>query len=66
MRKLATLIMTVCMTLAFALGLTACGNKPCEHTYDNACDTVCNLCEETRTITHTPNEDDGNCLTAIT
>ena len=26
--------------------------KPCTHTYDNACDTECNTCKATRTVTH--------------
>ena len=34
----------------------------CAHTYDNACDTACNLCGDTRTITHTP----GAAATATT
>ncbi len=37
-----------------------------EHTYENACDTTCNGCGEVREITHAPNEDDGDCTTAIT
>ena len=27
-------------------------NSRCEHTYDNACDAVCNECGEERTVTH--------------
>ncbi len=38
-----------------------------DHSFDNTCDTTCNNkdCKHTRTITHTPNEDDGDCETAI-
>ncbi len=38
-----------------------------DHSFDNTCDTTCNNkdCKYTRTITHTPNEDDGDCETAI-
>ena len=50
MKKALTLILTICI-LMLALGLVAC-EKPCEHTYDNACDTKCNECEEEREITH--------------
>ncbi len=37
------------------------------HSFDNNCDTTCNNtdCDYTRTISHTPNEDDGDCTTAI-
>ncbi len=38
-----------------------------DHSFDHACDTDCNTpgCTHTRTITHTPETDDGSCLTAI-
>ncbi len=38
------------------------------HAFYNACDTSCNNvnCNYTRTTTHTPNADDGDCTTAIT
>lgn len=38
------------------------------HTFDNACDETCNTpgCGHTRSITHTPNPEDGDCTTAIT
>ncbi len=38
-----------------------------EHSFDNNCDTTCNNkdCKHTRTITHTPDEDDNDCSTAI-
>ena len=43
---------TFCILLfAICILLTACSNE-CEHEYDNACDTICNLCEEERTIAH--------------
>ena len=45
-------------------GATEGENK--EHIYDNACDTTCNTCGKSRTTEHTPNEDDGDCTTAIT
>lgn len=59
-------IITTLLAVIMAFSLTACGEKPCEHIYDNACDTICEICSEERTITHTPNADDGNCLTEIT
>lgn len=52
------------LLFAFCIFLSACGNK-CEHTYDNACDAICNECGEERTVTHTPAEDDGNCTTPV-
>ena len=66
MKKLATLIMVGCMTLAISFGFAACKDKDCNHKYDNACDAVCNLCEEERAITHKPNADDNDCTTAVT
>ena len=66
MKKLATLIMVGCMTLAISFGFAACKDKACNHKYDNACDAVCNLCEEERAITHKPNADDNDCTTAVT
>ncbi len=34
----------------------------CSHSYDNACDTSCNICESTRTITHVyDNACDADC-----
>ena len=65
-KTLKSVLICCCLSLLLAFGLTACGEKPCAHTYDNACDTICNICSEERTITHTPNEDDGDCTTAIT
>ncbi len=50
--------------------ICACGyviKNAKSHSFDNSCDTDCNNvgCKHTRTITHTPNEDDGNCVTPI-
>ncbi len=36
------------------------------HAYTNDCDEECGVCGATRTIVHVPNEDDGDCTTAIT
>ena len=38
-----------------------------EHSFTNACDTTCNNdgCEYSRTTTHTPETDDGNCETPV-
>ena len=54
------------LAVASAFSLTACDFNFCTHTYDNACDTTCNICNEERAITHTPNADDNDCTTAIT
>ena len=45
---LATLVSAAALSLSF--GLVACGDKPCEHTYDNACDVTCNACGEEREV----------------
>ncbi len=50
--------------------ICACGyviKNAKSHSFDNVCDTDCNNvgCNHTRTITHTPNEDDGDCTTPI-
>ena len=45
---LATLVSAT--ALSFSAGLAACDDKPCEHTYDNACDAICNVCDETREV----------------
>ena len=66
MKKLAKTLLIGCMSLLLAFGFVGCKDKPCEHTYDNACDVTCNECGEERVITHTPNADDGDCTTAIT
>ena len=49
MKKLITLTMMGCMAIALTLGMTACKEEH-THVYDNACDTVCNVCEEERTV----------------
>ncbi len=54
-----------------AISCSVCGVETTaakSHAFDNACDTDCNNsgCNHTRQITHTPNEDDGDCTTAIT
>ena len=38
-----------------------------KHAFDNDCDTTCNnaSCEHKRVIKHTPEEDDGDCTTAV-
>ena len=46
MKKICLIIISVMM----ALLLVACGE--CEHSYDNACDTYCNECGESRTAPH--------------
>ena len=47
------------LLFAFCISFTACGDK-CEHTYDNACDAICNECGEERTVTH--DFADADCL----
>ncbi len=66
MKRVKSKIITTLLAVTMVFSLTACVEKPCEHTYDNACDTICNKCSVERTITHTPNEDDGDCTTDIT
>ena len=41
------LLLAFCISLVF---LTACGDDPCSHTYDNACDATCNECGVTREV----------------
>ncbi len=51
MKKSIKALLTVCtMALCLTFLLTGCELfvKDCEHTYDNACDTTCNLCGEAR------------------
>ena len=51
MKKSIKALFTVCaMALCLTFLLTGCELfvKDCEHTYDNACDTTCNLCGEAR------------------
>ena len=43
MKKLTLILLSVLMIVTLA----ACGDK-CEHTYDNACDAICNECGEAR------------------
>ena len=64
MKRLTTLLIICCMALMLTFGLTACGDKTCDHIYDNACDVTCNECGEERTITHDWN--DATCLTPKT
>ena len=45
MKKISLIFLSV----LWMFTLAACGNK-CEHTYDNACDAICNDCEETREV----------------
>ncbi len=52
------------LMLALLLTLTACGDasNTCTHSYDNACDTDCNICDEPRTTEHTyDNACDTDC-----
>ena len=45
--------LTLCILLAAICTLfIACANEECTHSYDNACDVVCNECSEERMITH--------------
>ncbi len=55
-------------TLCTVCGEIAIDAPHADHAWDNACDTDCNNsgCNKTRTASHTPNPDDGNCETAIT
>ena len=51
MKKSIKALLTACiMALCLTFLLTGCNLfvKDCEHTYDNACDTACNLCGEAR------------------
>lgn len=48
-RRLEKFYFVFLMVLCFALILTSC-KKKCEHKYDNACDSTCNLCEELREV----------------
>ncbi len=63
--RIITTLLVACTSLLLAFGLTAC-EKKCEHTYDNACDAICNICSETREVdAHIPETDDGDCTTEI-
>ncbi|MBR2460107.1 MAG: hypothetical protein IKB34_02595 [Clostridia bacterium] len=56
----ATLVLCVlCSLMSFAV---FADEAACQHSYDNNCDTTCNLCGETREITHAyDNECDTEC-----
>ena len=60
MKKLTLILLSIVMIVALA----ACGDKICDHAYDNACDVTCNECGKERTITHDWN--DATCLTPKT
>ena len=60
MKKLTLILLSIVMIVTLA----ACGDKKCDHAYDNACDVTCNECGEERTITHDWN--DATCLTPKT
>lgn len=60
MKKLTLILLSVLMIVT----LVACGDKECEHTYDNACDVTCNECGEERTVTH--DFADADCLNSKT
>jgi RNase P subunit RPR2 len=48
MRKLTLILLSVLLIVA----LVSCGEKACEHSYDNACDVDCNSCGEERAVEH--------------
>ena len=48
--KMMKIIASLAAMLMLCLVLVACGE--CEHSYDNACDTSCNECGESRTVSH--------------
>ena len=49
MKKLTKIILIGGVAFLLAFGFAAC-EKDCEHTYDNACDSSCNMCGETREV----------------
>ena len=61
-------ILTYCLAAVLAVGLSACqgqvSEQGCQHTYENACDSMCNVCEEEREITH--NFSNADCDTPKT
>ena len=59
MKRLSLFVLSLLLILALA----AC-KKDCEHVYDSSCDTVCNECEEERSIIHTYK--DATCTTPAT
>ncbi len=50
MKKLITRFILYSAACSAALALTACTPSPCAHVYDNACDAICNHCEEERLV----------------
>ena len=52
-----------CEAAANSHNCVICGNKLSEHAYDNSCDTACNVCGETRAITHTEETVQGKAPT---
>ncbi len=60
MKKLTFILLSILMIVTFV----ACGDKECEHAYDNACDINCNECGEERTVTH--DWEAADCVTAKT
>ena len=67
MKKTIFVIMALMMVLVLATSLVACtpvnDDTPCAtHTYDNACDTTCNVCGATRNVgAHTDADTNGKC-----
>ena len=52
-QKLIALCCVIAVVIASSVVIPiAVVNSRCEHTYDNACDAVCNECGEERTVTH--------------
>ena len=50
MRK-SNLLKIILLTLSVSiLAFAGCKDKTCNHTYDNACDTTCNECTESREV----------------
>ena len=43
-------VSSVLLIFLLIFTLSACGGNKCEHTYDNACDAICNDCGETREV----------------
>lgn len=50
MKKLITRFILYSAACSAVLALTACNPSPCAHVYDNACDAICNHCEEERHV----------------
>ena len=51
-KKLITIISSGVALIGLVTSLLLLIPNECEHEYDHACDTICNLCEEERTIEH--------------